>query len=157
VTIRKPGKGSKENRKLGLPSVCEASHFLLIRTGWSMNPLKAKRRAANLSTSLLSGKSKQLTEILKVIDTFCKRRPEAKTALTRWASIVTLQAWRNFAEIRSVFPSADLVGACTVFNIGGNRFRLIGKVNYAAQIVRVTFVLTHKEYDKEQWKKDCTA
>lgn len=59
----------------------------------------------------------------------------------------------NFAELRSVFPSADPVGGFTVFHIGGNKVRLIAAVLYNTQQLYIRQVLTHKEYDKNKWRK----
>lgn len=62
---------------------------------------------------------------------------------------------QNLVELRVVFPQADIVGECTVFNVGGNKYRLITKVDFVRQMVYVRFVLTHREYDREKWKSDC--
>jgi mRNA interferase HigB len=69
--------------------------------------------------------------------------------------------WQSIVEVRQVFPAADGVPlrkgkrtiVVTVFNIGGNNFRLITTVSYRAQLIDVWGVLTHAEYDKEQWKR----
>ena len=52
------------------------------------------------------------------------------------------------------FPSADQVGKCIVFYIGGNKYRLIAIIR-GWRRVYVRFVVTHKEYDRDSWKKDC--
>jgi mRNA interferase HigB len=59
----------------------------------------------------------------------------------------------NFAELRAVFPHADLVGKAVAFNIGGNKARLVANIRYDTGIVYVLYVLTHKEYDKGKWKE----
>jgi mRNA interferase HigB len=51
------------------------------------------------------------------------------------------------------YPSADFVGRKTVFNIAGNKFRLIARVNYQSRRVFVLHILTHKEYDRGAWKQ----
>ncbi|MHC5775739.1 type II toxin-antitoxin system HigB family toxin [Nostoc sp.] len=56
------------------------------------------------------------------------------------------------SELRSVFPSADLVGDLIVFNIGGNKYRLITSIHFNRQKVYIRDILTHSEYDKDQWK-----
>lgn len=56
-------------------------------------------------------------------------------------------------ETREDFPPADLVGQRTVFHIGGNKYRLIARVNYRTQRVFIRAILTHAEYDKGGWKK----
>nr|WP_309730775.1 type II toxin-antitoxin system HigB family toxin [Chamaesiphon sp. OTE_75_metabat_556] len=53
---------------------------------------------------------------------------------------------------RAAYPSADLVGIYTVFNIKGNHYRLIAQINYRSGTIFVRNILTHAEYDKEQWK-----
>jgi mRNA interferase HigB len=56
--------------------------------------------------------------------------------------------------VREVFSSADQVGNLTVFNIGGNKYRLIAFVDYTYQKVFIRHVMTHAEYDQDDWKKD---
>lgn len=63
--------------------------------------------------------------------------------------------WQNWAQVRASYRSADLVGTCVVFNIGGNKYRLITRVNYRSHVVYVLKVMTHEEYDKDQWKDEC--
>jgi mRNA interferase HigB len=86
---------------------------------------------------------------------FSRRHPDSRAPLTRWYTVTSGASWRNFAEVRRTFPSADLVGVCTVFNIAGNKYRLIGKILYEQQSVDIRVVLTHGEYDRDNWKKDC--
>jgi mRNA interferase HigB len=54
--------------------------------------------------------------------------------------------------LREILPSADKVGNLTVFNIGGNKIRLIAAIHYNTQCLYIRHVLTHKEYGKEKWK-----
>jgi mRNA interferase HigB len=81
--------------------------------------------------------------------------PDAADALRRWAELTKRAAWRNLAETRQIFPHADQVCECAVFNIKGNHYRLITKINYGLQTVTLVNFLTHKEYDRDKWKKDC--
>jgi mRNA interferase HigB len=62
--------------------------------------------------------------------------------------------WQNLAELKQTFPSADLVKKFTVFNIGGNKYRLIVYIDYECQIIFIRHILTHAEYDKDDWKND---
>jgi mRNA interferase HigB len=57
------------------------------------------------------------------------------------------------AELKQVYRNADLVGRRTVFNIAGNKYRLIARVNYQTQRVFVLYLLTRAEYDKGAWKE----
>ena len=91
----------------------------------------------------------------KPLREFWTEHVEAEQPLARWFAIANKAAWQNLSEIKSGFPSADLVGKCTVFNIGGNKYRLITKIEYAKQQIYIKFVLTHKEYDTGAWKIDC--
>ena len=61
-------------------------------------------------------------------------------------------SYANFAELRAAFPGVDKVGALYVFNVGGNKFRLVAGLSFHARRMWVKAVLTHAEYDKEKWK-----
>ena len=71
----------------------------------------------------------------------------------------TAASWRNFADLRQTFNSADAVGDCVGFNIGGNKYRLVARVRYATGslpgVVYVLKVLTHAEYDENKWPDQC--
>ena len=62
--------------------------------------------------------------------------------------------WRNFADVRAVFPSADQVGKFTVFDFSGNKFRLITVIHFNTGKAFIRYVLTYQEYDRGQWKND---
>jgi mRNA interferase HigB len=79
--------------------------------------------------------------------------PKAESALNGWYAVVKKAVWENTAEMKAVFPNADLVGRRTVFNIMGGNFRLIARVNYRRKIVLILHILTHKEYDLGKWKE----
>ena len=59
----------------------------------------------------------------------------------------------SFADLRTIFPAADQVGKLTVFNIGGNKVRLIAALHYNRQRVYIRAVLTHQEYNEGKWKE----
>ena len=59
----------------------------------------------------------------------------------------------SFANLRAHFPSADQVGKLTVFNIGGNKVRLIAAIHYNRRKLYIRAVLTHAEYDQGKWKE----
>ena len=81
--------------------------------------------------------------------------PEAQLPLDNWYRIANKAKWQSIAEVKAVFPHADAAYECTIFNIGGNKFRLIVEIKYDRQVIYVKHVLTHKDYDKGAWKKDC--
>ena len=88
---------------------------------------------------------------------YAARFPKAASSLEDWARLVTAGAWHNLVETRRMFPHADQVKAksgrtVTIFNIGGNDFRLITAIHYDRQKVFVLNFLTHAEYSRNDWK-----
>lgn len=81
----------------------------------------------------------------------------SEAALRQWFKTTSKAAWHNLAGVRETYAHADPVGSCTVFNIGGNKYRLITKIFYQHQTVLVRAVLTHEEYDEGKWKDDCNC
>ena len=84
---------------------------------------------------------------------FWRAHPDAKASLESWYGVVRNGDWKTPAELKQVYPNADLVGRRTVFNIAGNKYRLIARVNYRSQRVFVLYILTHAEYDRGAWKQ----
>jgi mRNA interferase HigB len=70
-----------------------------------------------------------------------------------WYRITRRANWRTLADVRIDFAHADVVGRRTVFNIHGNDYRLIARVNYRTRKVFVLYILTHAEYIKGVWKQ----
>ena len=89
----------------------------------------------------------------KRLKEFAEQHPDTESALARWYREVKRRNFSSFADLRRVFPSADQVGKLTVFNIGGNRVRLIAAMHYNRRRVYIRAVLTHKEYDTSKWKE----
>jgi len=89
----------------------------------------------------------------KTLRQFWERHPGTEISLARWFKIMEQTDFKNFAELRSVFPTADLVDEWIVFNISGNHIRLIVSVHFNRNRVYIRHVLTHREYDKGSWKK----
>jgi mRNA interferase HigB len=90
---------------------------------------------------------------LKTLRTFWEKHPDSLIPLSRWYKIVERSNFDSFVELRATFPSADLVGDLVVFNIGGNRYRLITSVHFNRGKVYIRYVLTHREYERGEWKK----
>ncbi|MGH9844624.1 MAG: type II toxin-antitoxin system HigB family toxin [Blastocatellia bacterium] len=86
---------------------------------------------------------------------FWEKHPDSQSPLEEWYKLTRKANWRNLAEVRATFRHADPVGTCTVFNIKGNNYRLITKIDYAYQKVFIKYVLTHPEYDRGKWKDVC--
>jgi len=88
----------------------------------------------------------------RAIRDFADRHPAALEPLLHWANAVESQNWRTPAEVRRTFNSADFVGDLTVFDVGGNKYRVIAFVHYRRRAVFIKAVLTHREYEKGAWK-----
>ena len=80
-----------------------------------------------------------------------KEYKSCATALDAWRKVMKKNEFKNFSELKKTFGSVDKVGNKYVFDIGGNKLRLITSVNSAFNIVYIKQILTHKEYDKNQW------
>jgi mRNA interferase HigB len=88
----------------------------------------------------------------KAIREYGKLHADSVPSLSNWFRIARKAGWRTFAELRADFGSADQVGRRTVFNIAGNKYRLIARVNYRSQRVFVLSIMKHAEYVKGEWK-----
>ena len=71
---------------------------------------------------------------------------------SRWFKIVQRNDFDSFEALRATFPSADKVGDLIVFNIGGNKYRLIASIHFNRGKVYIRHVLTHSAYDRGGWK-----
>jgi len=89
----------------------------------------------------------------KALREFWGKHPDSKTSLSRWFKAMKNSEFSNFNDLRSAFPSADKVDDLIVFDIGGNKYRLIASVHFNRGKVYVRHVLTHSEYDRGKWKK----
>jgi mRNA interferase HigB len=89
----------------------------------------------------------------KRLNEFARLYPDTRNALAQWYKLIKQTEFSSFVELRELFPSADQVGKLTVFNIGGNKIRLIAAIHYNRKKVYIRAVLTHAEYDQERWKK----
>ncbi len=88
---------------------------------------------------------------------FVQRHPDAAEPLDKWHRLLREAQWKNLQDVRRVYPHADTVAvasgnAVTVFNIRGNKYRLIAAIHYNRQRVYVLRLLTHAEYSRDLWK-----
>lgn len=88
----------------------------------------------------------------KALRTFASLHTEAAQPLQDFRRKVEKGSFANFAELRASFPAVDKVGERFVFNIGGNKFRLVAGIDFSRRMLWVKSVLTHAEYDKGAWK-----
>jgi mRNA interferase HigB len=89
----------------------------------------------------------------KRLNEFAAKYPETNNALANWYRLMKQRNFSSAEEIREVFPTADKVGKLTVFNIGGNKVRLVAAIHYNRKKVYIRAVLTHSEYDAGKWKE----
>ena len=85
----------------------------------------------------------------KLLKDFWKKHPDSEDPLKRWAEYVENSNWKSHADLKNSFPSADYVGNDRyVFNISGNKYRMIAVVVFFNGFLYLRFIGTHSEYDK---------
>jgi len=84
---------------------------------------------------------------------YATKHRDAAEPLEFWYRITKRATWDHLPAVRGVFPHADAAGKYTVFNIKGNKYRLITEINFAKGFVFVRAFLTHAEYDREDWQE----
>ncbi|MEO6917399.1 MAG: type II toxin-antitoxin system HigB family toxin [Chitinophagaceae bacterium] len=85
----------------------------------------------------------------KPLEAFSRLHPPATFPLNDWYSKTEAADWSDMSEMRQTFGSADLIGNDRfVFNIGGNKFRLIAMVHFGIRTVYVRGIFIHADYDK---------
>ncbi|HSI61100.1 MAG TPA: type II toxin-antitoxin system HigB family toxin [Ideonella sp.] len=88
----------------------------------------------------------------KALREFAALHGDAEQPLQDFRRKIEKGSFGNFADLRAVFPAVDKVGERFVFNIGGNKYRLVAGIDFSRGIVWVKAVLTHSQYDKGAWK-----
>ena len=76
----------------------------------------------------------------------------AEEPLQGWRRVIEKNSFTTWAELKAAFNTVDKVGELAVFDIGGNKYRLVAYIRFAKQIVYIKAVLTHRDYDKGAWK-----
>jgi mRNA interferase HigB len=84
---------------------------------------------------------------------FWKGHPDPENPLRAWYRVMETEVFADFNDLRKTFASADYVGGLTVFNIGGNKYRLMASIHYNRRKVYIRAVLTHAQYDRGVWKR----
>jgi mRNA interferase HigB len=86
-----------------------------------------------------------------------KKFAEIATDLDVWRQVAEASKWEWLLDVQRRYPKAEAIqfgnDSYTVFNIRHNRFRLIVKIVYSSQTIFVKHVLTHAEYDRDEWKE----
>ncbi|AFZ65746.1 type II toxin-antitoxin system HigB family toxin [Deinococcus peraridilitoris] len=83
----------------------------------------------------------------KTLQAFAAECPDAEASLAAWYKHVRAAEYRSFADVKADFGSADWVEGFIVFNIGGNKYRLIVSPNFTYKTFFVKHILTHRQYD----------
>ncbi len=89
----------------------------------------------------------------KRLNDFAAKYPETKNALAQWYELMKKNDFSSLVELKTIFLSADKVGKLTVFNVGGNKVRLIAAIHYNRKKIYIRAVLTHEEYNQGKWKE----
>jgi len=95
----------------------------------------------------------------KVLARFMQKHPDAVTWLENWLEITRGASWQTIQEVEAAFPAVDggvrvrSGGTVTIFDVSGNKYRMIVALRYQSQVVRIFELLTHNEYSKNLWKE----
>jgi mRNA interferase HigB len=84
----------------------------------------------------------------KEMEQFKRKHAQSIKPLIIWESIVSQSFYKSFPELKKTFPSADYVSQYTVFNISGNKYRLITEIDYEFQLIDIKAIWTHAEYSQ---------
>jgi mRNA interferase HigB len=72
--------------------------------------------------------------------------------MDRWFRVAKQAVWSDFADVKQSFNTADFVAPYVVFDIGGNKYRLIAEINFARKVLFIRGIMTHREYVRGAWK-----
>lgn len=89
----------------------------------------------------------------KRIREFTLAHRDVEAALRAWYTTAKKSQWQNLAEVKRIYPTEDSVARYTIFNIRGNKYRLITRIVYRSQVVFIVAIMTHDEYDLGKWKE----
>ena len=89
----------------------------------------------------------------KALCDFANEHKDGEKPLDDWYRTAKRAQWNSLMDVRKTYPHADAVGDFTVFNIGGNKYRLATYIRYRSRRIYIRYVMTHEEYSREDWKK----
>ena len=99
----------------------------------------------------------------KKLRAFCESKAEHKKharSFEDWFRLTRRARWQSFQHAKATFGQTDVATdtatgkTATIFDIGGNKYRIVTLIDYLRQTVLITHVITHKEYDRNKWKAD---
>jgi mRNA interferase HigB len=86
----------------------------------------------------------------RALTSFAGTHSTADAPLQSWRKAIESGQYSDFAALKTTFNSVDRVGMYHVFNVGGNKYRIVAAIHFNSQVTYIRHVFTHKEYDK--WK-----
>ena len=89
----------------------------------------------------------------KMLRAFWAVHPDARLPLARWRRIAAKAEWKTFSDVKAEFGSLDQYKQYVIFDIGGNKYRLIAAIHYNTGRVYIRYLLTHADYIRGDWKK----
>ena len=87
-----------------------------------------------------------------ILGQFIHDYPDSQSSLNGWLKTMQQNNYKHFNDLKQTFGAADYVRPYTVFNISGNKYRLISLITYAARTAAIRQILSHAEYDKGKWR-----
>ncbi len=93
------------------------------------------------------------SSLKKPLREFWEYHPESKHLLEEWFKKARRAVATSFPALRQTFSSADYVEGFTIFDVGGNRYRIAAVIHYEQQRLYIRRVMTHAEYDRNDWRK----
>ena len=127
----------------------ETIHQRLVGLGYTFFDYAFDRSLGD--AEILPGPPKDCATIIESIEEKIGQLP---LSLKAWFTTVKRSRWHNLAEVKQVYPTADVVARYTVFNIKGNKYRIITRIVYRSQTVFIVAIMTHAEYDLGKWKDE---
>jgi mRNA interferase HigB len=89
----------------------------------------------------------------KALREFAEAHKDAERPLDDWYRTAKRLRWTSLVDVRKTYPHADAVDEFTIFNIGGNKYRLATYINYRTGKIFICRAMTQEEYSREDWKK----
>ena len=89
----------------------------------------------------------------EVLDKAKKAHGDLRSSIATWLSVAREANWKNLNDLRRTWRDTDCVKGKTIFNLKGNKYRLIAIVNYESQTIFVRMLLTHAEYSEGEWNR----
>ena len=85
------------------------------------------------------------------VEAFAKQHAASRKPLARFLAVARAAAWKHFPQVKQTFPATDYAAATgmLIFDMGGNKYRLIARVDFAEQLLFIQAVMTHEKYNRE--------